>query len=170
VRIEVRPGVVDDALAIATVNVEAWNVAYRDLVPAEYTRARTIERRLPGWQRRLLPGSGQYTLVAVVEGEVSGHCTLSLPSRDEDEGPTVAELASLYVSPRRQRAGIGSALVAEALVYLSLSGAWSELTLWTFSANAAARAFYERQGFVADGRVAPDPAIGIDEMRFRRSL
>jgi ribosomal protein S18 acetylase RimI-like enzyme len=168
VRIEVRPGVVDDALAIATVNVEAWNDAYRGLVPDEYTRARTIERRLPGWQRRLLPGSGQYTLVAVVDGEVSGHCTLSLPSRDEDATPTTAELASLYVSPRRQRAGVGRALVAEALSYLQ--GDWSELTLWTFSANTPAQAFYESHGFVPDGKVAPDPAIGIDEMRFRRTL
>src|SRR6202012_5105640 len=118
------PGVVDDALAIATVNVEAWNDAYRGLVPDEYTRARTIERRLPGWQRRLLPGSGQYTLVAVVEGKVSGHSTLSLPSRDEDATPTTAELASLYISPRRQRAGIGRKLVAEAIAYRGAG--WSD--------------------------------------------
>jgi ribosomal protein S18 acetylase RimI-like enzyme len=168
VRIEVRPGVADDALAIATVNVEAWNVAYRGLVPEEYSRARTVERRLPGWQRRLQPGSDQYTLVAVVEGEVCGHCTLSLPSRDKDESPGVAELASLYVSPRRQQMGVGSVLVAEAIVYLGVD--WSELTLWTFTENASARAFYEKHGFVADGRVAPDPAIGIEEMRFRRAL
>jgi putative acetyltransferase len=49
----------------------------------------------------------------------------------------------LYVLPGRQGDGIGTALLDVA------KKANTELTLWTFQRNAAARSFYERNGFIA---------------------
>ena len=49
----------------------------------------------------------------------------------------------LYVRPDRQGRSFGTALLAAAK-----QGA-TELSLWTFEANAPARSFYERRGFVA---------------------
>ena len=49
----------------------------------------------------------------------------------------------LYVLPDRQGRGIGKALMATAMQTST------ELQLWTFQRNLAARAFYERLGFVA---------------------
>lgn len=51
----------------------------------------------------------------------------------------------LYVLPRAQGRGIGTALLAVA------KRAFSVLSLWTFQKNTAARAFYERSGFAAVG-------------------
>jgi GNAT superfamily N-acetyltransferase len=47
----------------------------------------------------------------------------------------------LYVRPRRQRQGIGKALLGQAMK------AHSPLRLWTFQKNAAAIRFYLAQGF-----------------------
>ncbi|HLW90607.1 MAG TPA: GNAT family N-acetyltransferase [Roseiarcus sp.] len=49
----------------------------------------------------------------------------------------------LYVLPDRQRQGVGGALLDVA------KAASPSLRLWTFQRNAAARRFYEGQGFVA---------------------
>ena len=49
----------------------------------------------------------------------------------------------LYVLPKTQGQGVGTALLAVA------TSAWPELMLWTFQRNTGARRFYERHGFVA---------------------
>jgi putative acetyltransferase len=49
----------------------------------------------------------------------------------------------LYVLPDSQGRGAGRALLLVAM------SAWSCLNLWTFQRNFAARAFYEKNGFIA---------------------
>lgn len=49
----------------------------------------------------------------------------------------------LYVHPAHQRRGAGSALLAHA------KSLQTDLSLWTFQANTAARRFYESHGFEA---------------------
>ena len=53
-------------------------------------------------------------------------------------------LEQLYVLPGEQGHGVGSVLLAKAL---EIAG--SQLQLWTFQRNVAARAFYEHRGFIA---------------------
>jgi len=48
----------------------------------------------------------------------------------------------LYVLPDRQRRGTGRELLLVAM------SAWTCLKLWTFQRNFAARAFYEKNGFI----------------------
>jgi GNAT superfamily N-acetyltransferase len=52
-----------------------------------------------------------------------------------------AEIHALYVAPERRRQGCGGALIR------AMQGAAARLTLWTFEANVAARAFYAGHGF-----------------------
>ncbi len=51
-----------------------------------------------------------------------------------------SQIDALYLAPAARGRGLGKALLDEAKV----AGA---LTLWTFQANAGARAFYRREGF-----------------------
>lgn len=51
-------------------------------------------------------------------------------------------ITQLYLDPDVRRSGVGSLLIAAA------KARNAELTLWCFAENAAARAFYEKQGFV----------------------
>jgi len=61
------------------------------------------------------------------------------------------EIQHLYIRPDMQRAGIGSALMAEAKARCP-----EGLELWVFERNAAGRAFYAQHGFFelyrTDGR------------------
>ena len=66
----------------------------------------------------------------------------------------------LYVAPARLRQGLGSKLVRFA------QSRQEELSLWTFEANAAARAFYERHGFTAV-ELSDDNEEGAPAVRYR---
>jgi hypothetical protein len=52
----IRPACLADALRIATIHVEAWQVAYRGIVPDEFLDALSVEERRVGWQRILETG------------------------------------------------------------------------------------------------------------------
>ncbi len=81
--------------------------------------------------REVLIGEQQVTL-AERDGQLLGFMA-------EHEG----WITQLYLDPDVRRAGVGTALLADA------KGRNVELTLWCFTANAAARAFYEKHGFVS---------------------
>lgn len=68
-----------------------------------------------------------------------------------------AEIDALYVAPRGQ--GIGRALIAEAQTLQP------HLALWTFAANAPARAFYAAMGFAETGGTQGDNAENLPDIR-----
>lgn len=80
----------------------------------------------------LLPGSRVW-VAEDTEGELLGFAAL-----DGDE------LDQLYLRPDALRRGIGSRLLDRVK-----EASRGELSLYTFRRNTAARAFYERRGFVA---------------------
>ena len=75
--------------------------------------------------------------VAERDGETVGFCAF----RD-------GWIDHLYVHPGHQRAGVGTALLHEAMKRNA------ELRLWTFQRNVNARRFYESHGFVAERTTA----------------
>jgi ribosomal protein S18 acetylase RimI-like enzyme len=68
----------------------------------------------------------------------------------------VATLFGLYVAPRARGRGVGEALVRAVLDEARRRGK-SEVLLEVTSNNPAARALYERCGFVATGATHPHP-------------
>jgi ribosomal protein S18 acetylase RimI-like enzyme len=167
----VRSAEIDDARQIATVHVDAWRAAYRDLLPEAVLRQFAANRER-SW-REILSGESEAspTLVAVDQAErVAGFCALSTPSRDDDADERTAEIAATYVEPSRWRAGIGSALLEAALGRLSERG-YEQVTLWVFGANERARSFYQTFGFEPDGREnRHDWSGGLPEVRLRTRL
>ncbi len=158
----VREADIEDAPAVAGIHVRAWLAAYRGLMPDEWLDDVTVEQRTQSWSEILAgardPGS---TLVGEEAGVgVVGFCSVSLPCRDEDAGPGTAEISALYIEPSRWRAGVGRALLAEALARLR-AAEWSEVTLWVLAGNSPARAFYERFGFAADGAEVEHVPSGV---------
>ncbi len=160
----VREARIDDAWEIARVHVRAWQEAYRGIVPDDRLEALSVNRRAENWSERFRHGlTGRFTYVADGDGELAGFCTV----REEDAAEG-REVVSLYVDPGVQRRGVGTALLYRALDRLRDEG-WTEVRLWVFAANRAARAFYARHGFETDGSTQMR-IEGVPEVSLSRSL
>lgn len=81
-------------------------------------------------------------LVTALDGGVVGGAELELPTDN------VGELATFYVLPRYQGRGIGLALWEAASAALRDKGAAS-MQVWTMTAAAWSRRFYEQRGALA---------------------
>jgi ribosomal protein S18 acetylase RimI-like enzyme len=103
------------------------------------------------WRERI---EGAWLVQARDEDGVLGSAGLGL--HWEPERATEATLFGMYVTPRARGRGVGEALV-EAVVEEARRRGKTEIVLEVASENAAARALYERCGFVATGARHPHP-------------
>ena len=133
-----------DALALAQIHVESWQVVYVGLFPTEYLESLSIAERQERWLAILQSGSSR-TLVARHEGQVLGFVSFG---RCRDAGAPAArgEVWALYVSPPAWSTGAGWALWEAARVQMLHAG-FTEVSLWVLSGNARGMRFYEAVGF-----------------------
>lgn len=165
----IRAAAARDAGPIARVHVRAWQLAYRDILPAHVLDALSVERRELAWSERIAASAA--ILVADRTGAVVGWISFG-PSRDSDATPSDGEVYGLYVDPDSWSEGVGTALWKGAGRDLFSSG-YCVVKLWVLEANDRARRFYERLGFKPeygmrklyerDGATAP-------EIRYCRTL
>lgn len=137
-----RPAVTADAVAGATLQRACWLEAYGPYVDRALLEARVGNEQpwIDAWVRQLAVGPPR--VVAEAGGELVGFAVAGAP-RDE-EPVAAAELYAIYTRAAWWGTGLG----------LRLWGAVrpaGSCSLWVLEANVRARAFYERQGFVADG-------------------
>jgi GNAT superfamily N-acetyltransferase len=84
--------------------------------------------------------------------------------------PEVAELVSMWVSPRARGRGAGEALIAAVAGWAATTEAVT-LHLWVTESNKPARRLYERCGFVPTGERQPLPSSpDLEEVAMARSL
>jgi ribosomal protein S18 acetylase RimI-like enzyme len=164
--VTVRPATVADAPAIGRAHVRAWQAAYRGQMPDAYLDGLRAEDRAAYWDgvlgREDLRG---VVLVAEVAGEVAGFAAAG-PSRDPEGA---GELYAINLDPAHWGSGAGRALLEAVQAELARLG-FAETVLWVLPANARARRFYERAGWVADGTERTVDALGVEvpEVRYRR--
>ena len=169
--VRLRKARVDDAATIAEIHVRTGQHAYRDLLPGAYLERVSLTDRIERWQSRLGPVATRSAIwVAEEDGTILGFCHVG-PSRDDDADHDTGHLHALYVSPGFARRGIGSALMSAGLASLSEAG-FTAATLWVLTANARARAFYERHGWETDGASQTEEQEGVvfHETRYRLAL
>jgi GNAT superfamily N-acetyltransferase len=165
----IRPATVDDAAAIARVQVHGWLHAYSGFVDPERLAAQTVERREPVWRDVLSDAARGRTWVWDQDGKVAAFAAAG-PARDADLGPDTGELYAIYVDPPAQGAGVGSALLRHTEEWLAGAG-FARAVLWTFAANEQARAFYEHFGWEPDPGAPPSPdEWWAPALRYRRKL
>jgi GNAT superfamily N-acetyltransferase len=156
---ELRLATQTDAEACALLHISCWREVYAPLASPELLELRLAdtERWVRAWQVQLDQGPTHW--VAVHDSELVGF-GVSGPSRDEDP-PTPRELYALYVRAAWHGTGIGAAL-------LDRTVANEPCSLWVLEANARARAFYARHGFVVDGEREKYAALDVWEVRMVR--
>ena len=188
----IRSASTADAAQIAVVMRDTWFAAYDGIIaPAIIDRATAPDGgarvrqsfRMRPWQRMIAavarqPGRAQADPAAP---DIIGYASFG-PERDvldmpwpypltsAGSGGKVAELYALYVHPAWWSTGIGRALMDQVLAKVRAAG-YGCITLWVLEANARARRFYQRAGFIPDGaRHVLDDLGGVTEIRYRRAL
>ena len=161
---EVRVASINDAPALAELQLRSSPVAYRHIFPPEAPKP-TLDRLVFLWESWL--GSAERTgFVAEVAGDPAGVVVAGVDPSDASLG----HLARMYVAPDRWGQGMGRLLYQAAIEHLGGAG-YVEATLWVLEGNHRARSWYERLGWAPTGERQPvfRPA-GIDELRYRRDL
>jgi GNAT superfamily N-acetyltransferase len=155
---------------IATIHVEAWQAAYRGIVPDEYLDSLSIDERALTWREIL--STGNETVWIAQESETIVGWISAAASRDADAGAATGEIRAVYVAPGRWRKGVGRALCETAERHLRLGG-FIEVTLWVPKDNERAVKFYQSNGFVPDVGLERTLERGgkvLSEVRFRKRL
>lgn len=133
-------------------HVDAWQQAYRGLVPDAHLDGLDHASSSARWAAKLAsPGD---CAVMVAEGS-AGVCGFMVHETIDGD----LWVHALYVHPTEWGRGVGTAL----LDTLPPEPA----SLWVLAGNTRARAFYSRHGFVYDGGEHEHPKGGVI-VRYRR--
>ena len=98
--VELREATPADALDIATVHVESWQVGYRGLIPDDVLAGLSVESREQRRRQTLSVPGLRGTLVAVQDTAVLGFVSVGA---DREGDPTCGELYAIYLRPTSWR-------------------------------------------------------------------
>jgi ribosomal protein S18 acetylase RimI-like enzyme len=151
-----------DLDAVTRAFLACWRDSYAGLLPPDVRDLYTADSAGELWRRVPL----DRMLVAEVAG--SGVLGMVRFGADPDD-PQRGHVFSLYVHPDGQGHGVGRALLTAATEALAGRG-YAQATLWVFTDNTAARAFYARLGWQPDGATRTEEAFRLPEIRLHRRL
>jgi ribosomal protein S18 acetylase RimI-like enzyme len=164
--VRIREATVDDAPAIAHLQVDSWQDAFRGLLPEEYLDSLDENEFTGKWKRTIGALGERASVLAAEEDDTIVGFVHSGPSEGSDEG----QIFAMHVSPPMRRHGIGYDLHDLALRRLR-NGGFHEVELWLLKGNRLARRFYERQGWQNEGTERKGmPPTGAIETRYVRVL
>ena len=165
--ITIRLAIPADAPDMAEVHMRSWEVAYKDIIPAEYIREKNAGRH--ALYKRVVTGEDTNQYVIQKDGKTVGIMRVA-PPQDDDVGDNFYELHGIYLHPDYYRQGIGTKAVEFAFEKARGLGK-TVMTVWVFAENTNSIKFYEKCGFVADGKTKTYDCRKIMEcIRMRRDL
>jgi len=142
--IKIRAAGIEDAKAIAHIQISSWRKAYKGIVPDRYLDEMHTETHIQKWEGFLADTDPDVDFfVPVVDGVVTGFINTG-PARDEKAG-FMAELRSLYLHPTYWGQGIGAQLFEHSRKSLKAKGV-ENLYVWVLKDNPIGRRFYEKAG------------------------
>ena len=162
----VRPAVLTDAEALASLHIRSWQAAYDGIVPALFLDSLpdSLERRT-SWFTNAIGTTNPKVQVADHDGP-AGFVMTGISEDGQN-----AELFAIYVDPEHWGHGHGHDLLAAAEEHLKTLGPPPPV-LWVLEANRRARDFYEAHGWTLSKRSALLTIGGADvtEVRYERPL
>ncbi len=144
----IRPAEKEDAFAVASIHVKAWQRAYRGIVPDKWLDSLSAPAREARWKKIISDGT-ETVLVALNEN----HCTVGWASYGpcRDTGSVNGEIYGIYIRPESWRKGYGRALMNRAETALRSEG-FEAVSLWVLKKNTPAAEFYLAAGFSKEGK------------------
>lgn len=139
------------------VHYKSWIETYTGLMDASFLSKHTLDKCV-----QMAIKYPENNIVAEVDQHIVGFATYG-KARDEDE--ETGEVIAIYVLKAYQRKGIGKALMDECLLRLS---AYHKIIVWVLSTNQPSIDWYERYGFIKDGKTKSVKVMenyALDEIR-----
>lgn len=157
--LSVRPGLVDDARAIAAIQVAAWRDAYAALWPAAALDGLDVDAIERSWRGALSqPPTAKHRMFTACAGPVVVGFAAIAPTPDED---TTGEIVALEVSPARRGDGHSSRLLAACADVLRQSSA-SALRAWVVTGDELRSEFFRSAGLAPSGLVRTVDILGTE--------
>ncbi|RZU63411.1 GNAT family N-acetyltransferase [Zhihengliuella halotolerans] len=165
----VRKAAAEDIRGTLEMKLAAWRETYSDRRPESFFSAEQARREeLVAWWTNGLEAGAEFWIAVDADGEIVG-CAGGAPVTDDDADTGARlELQVLYVRSFAQGTGLGEQLMATVI-------GDEPAVVWVLEGNGRAVRFYEKHGFVADGRIEAlaDEGGGLDwaglnEMRMVR--
>ncbi len=154
---QIRAAVVEDALAIASVQYYGWQQTYQGIINQAYLDSLSIEKGLE-FTKRLLASAQPVTLVMVnADSAVIGY--ISCGKNRAAELPCDGEIYAMYVLKQYHGLGLGKQLLIEAVAQLLKRG-YQSVCVFVLKDNPAG-GFYK--SFKPDLEVTVKVTIGNDE-------
>ena len=165
--ITIRLAVPADALDMAEILSRSWEATYKDIIPGDFIREKNATR--PEQYKRAITDDNRSAYVIQSGVNTVGIMTIA-PPQDDDLSDDYYELHVLYLHPDCYRQGIGS-IAMEFAYNKARCLSKHTMTLWVLSENINAIRFYEKCGFVEDGKTKSITYGKVLEgKRMRRSL
>lgn len=157
-----RPG---DAEVLASIQISSWLAAFADILDQDDLKKCTDRLSVTQMYEKLLERSIGYGYLLRIDQKPH-----AIAWWDRGSSPNqfaCAELLCIHSLPDRWHQGYGSVLMERVLADMQAAG-YRQVRLWVFEKNQRARAFYEKWGFVTDGRTKP--GIRPIEIGYERCL
>ena len=155
--VSVRPGIVEDARAIAAIQVAAWRASYATIWPQQALDSLDVPSMEETWHAALEnPPSAKHRMFTACAGPVVVGFAAIAPAPDE---PTTGEVVALEVSPARRGDGHGSRLLAACSDVLRQSNAAS-IRFWVITGDDDRARFLASAGLAPSGLVRTVDVLG----------
>lgn len=169
---KIREAIKKDAAKMAEVQIKAWRVGYKGIMPDKYLSSLSIEHRTKKWQEALSNNDPGTNIVIEYKNVVSGFCVYG-PARDEDLlNLKSGELVALNILPGKWSLGLGTELIKN-VIEAAYIKEWKSLYLWVVKENNRARKLYELFGFEIEGKEKVDfklTGCELHEIRYIKSM
>ena len=142
----IRKAKIEDAGAIAHVQVESWKTTYVGIVPDVFLASLNQEDRMRSWREQILADN---ISIFVAEDE-TGIFGFVAGGEIREKLEYDAELYAIYLLRERQREGVGRTLGLALASALQTKGFMS-MIVWVLEQNPSV-SFYERLGAVQVAR------------------
>jgi GNAT superfamily N-acetyltransferase len=143
----IRKAKIEDAAAIAHVQVASWKTTYAGIVSDVFLASLNQEEWMRSWQEQILAGNVSI-FVAEDEAGIFGFAAGGAARERLDDCD--AELYAIYLLRERQRQGVGRTLGLTLASALQTKG-FTSMLVWVLEQNPSL-SFYERLGAVQIAR------------------
>jgi len=117
---KIRRATHKDAEGIAKVHVDSWRTTYKGIIPDEFLKNLSYEKRTELWIGNISK-SDNYLLVAETsEGEIIGFADIW--KRETNTVPDATDLTSIYLLEEYQGKGVGKALLKNLFLQIKEQG------------------------------------------------